>query len=150
MKILGARKPSVGFRLMDQTGILGIILPELQAMKGVDQRGDYHHKDVFYHTIQVIDNVADVTKTCVCASPRWCMTLPSPRPSVSWMALAGRSTVTMRLARACCRIFCRRLKLPTDLMKYAQKLIGCTCVLLRWPLRGYRFGDSAFDRTDRR
>jgi len=59
MKILACAKPSIGFRLMEETGILDIVLPEIAQLKGVDQVGNHRHKDVFYHTIQVLDNLAE-------------------------------------------------------------------------------------------
>ncbi|RMF63225.1 MAG: HDIG domain-containing protein, partial [Calditrichaeota bacterium] len=58
LKILAAAKPSTGFRLMDETGVLAVVFPEMLAMKGVEQIDGHHHKDVFFHTLQVLDNVA--------------------------------------------------------------------------------------------
>lgn len=57
-KIIMTKKPSTGFRLLEQTGLLNIILPELQKLKGVEQIEGKGHKDNFYHTIKVLDNVA--------------------------------------------------------------------------------------------
>ncbi len=57
-KILMSEKPSIGLNLLDQAGLLKQFLPEAESMKGVEQRKDFHHKDVFYHTLEVIDNVA--------------------------------------------------------------------------------------------
>jgi poly(A) polymerase len=57
-KILISDKPSVGLNLLDQTGLLQMILPEVVAMKGIEQKKKYHHKDVFYHTLEVLDNIA--------------------------------------------------------------------------------------------
>ncbi len=58
-KILLLDKPSAGLKLLDATGLLDHFLPEITAMKGTEQRGRYHHKDVFNHTLQVLDNVAE-------------------------------------------------------------------------------------------
>jgi len=57
-KILLTPKPSIGINLLDSCGLLSVFLPELVATKGVEQRRDYHHKDVFYHTLQVLDKIA--------------------------------------------------------------------------------------------
>ena len=57
-KIILSRKPSVGFNLLDKTGLLPRIFPELAALKGVEVKEGRGHKDVFYHTLQVLDNVA--------------------------------------------------------------------------------------------
>jgi tRNA nucleotidyltransferase/poly(A) polymerase len=61
-KILMSNKPSVGINLLDQCGLLTFFLPELIEMQGVEQRKSHHHKDVFYHTLQVLDNIAQFSK----------------------------------------------------------------------------------------
>ncbi len=60
-KIILSSKPSVGFKLLDETGILAIIFPELEALKGVENIEKFGHKDNFYHTLQVLDNIANGT-----------------------------------------------------------------------------------------
>jgi putative nucleotidyltransferase with HDIG domain len=57
-KILLADKPSDGLNLLDSSKLLQIFLPELLQTQGVEQRKEYHHKDVFYHTMQVLDQLA--------------------------------------------------------------------------------------------
>jgi putative nucleotidyltransferase with HDIG domain len=57
-KIVMSEKPSIGIDLLDSSGLLVNFLPEFTDMKGVEQRESHHHKDVFYHTLQVLDNVA--------------------------------------------------------------------------------------------
>jgi poly(A) polymerase len=57
-KIILAPTPSVGFKLLFDTGLLQIIFPEMVALQGVSMRENYGHKDNFYHTLQVLDNVA--------------------------------------------------------------------------------------------
>ncbi|MDQ1265097.1 MAG: poly(A) polymerase [Bacteroidota bacterium] len=58
LMILSSEKPSIGLNLLYLTGVLEIIFPDAAKMAGVEQRQDYHHKDVLYHTFEVIDNVA--------------------------------------------------------------------------------------------
>ena len=53
-----SRRPSVGWNLLDRTGLLEIIFPELAALKGVETKDGRGHKDIFSHTLQVLDNVA--------------------------------------------------------------------------------------------
>jgi len=57
-KILLSEKPSIGLNLMEQSGLMEIILPEFTDLKGVDKVKQYAHKDVFYHTLEVIDNIS--------------------------------------------------------------------------------------------
>ncbi|MCU7490037.1 MAG: CCA tRNA nucleotidyltransferase [Bacteroidota bacterium] len=61
LKILMSPKPSVGLKLLYETGIMRIIFPEIANLAGVDQRKDYHHKDVFLHTCTVVDNISEMT-----------------------------------------------------------------------------------------
>ena len=60
-KILMAPVPSVGFKLLHQTGLLHIILPELTALQGIEEVEGQTHKDNFYHTLEVVDNIAPNT-----------------------------------------------------------------------------------------
>ena len=59
-KIMLARRPSEGWLLLDKTGLLPLIFPELAALKGVETVDGRGHKDIFYHTLKVLDNVADI------------------------------------------------------------------------------------------
>lgn len=60
-KIMRASRPSIGWKLLLDTGLLKIILPELAAMHGVQVVNGRGHKDNFYHTVEVLDNVARAT-----------------------------------------------------------------------------------------
>ncbi len=57
-KIISAPVPSIGFELLEMTGLLEFIFPELHRLKGVDRVGQHAHKDNFAHTLKVLDNVA--------------------------------------------------------------------------------------------
>ena len=59
-KIMLSRRPSEGWILLDKTGLLPLIFPELTALKGIDVKEGRGHKDVFYHTLKVLDNVAEL------------------------------------------------------------------------------------------
>ena len=57
-KIVLSPRPSIGFELLEMTGLLKLVFPELDTLKGVERRGSHAHKDNFRHTLQVLDNVA--------------------------------------------------------------------------------------------
>ena len=60
-KILMSKVPSVGFKLLHQTGLVGLILPELTALQGIEEVEGQRHKDNFWHTLEVVDNIAKTT-----------------------------------------------------------------------------------------
>ncbi len=60
-KIMLSPKPSVGLRLFYETGLMQYFLPEVVALKGVDEVDGQLHKDNFYHTLQVVDNISETT-----------------------------------------------------------------------------------------
>ena len=60
-KILNSKQPSIGFALMNKTGLLPYILPELKALQGIEEIEGQRHKDNFWHTLEVVDNIAKTT-----------------------------------------------------------------------------------------
>ncbi len=61
LKILATDKPSIGLLILQETGLMKIVFPEIHAMYGMEQATGWHHKDVFYHTLQVVDNAAQLS-----------------------------------------------------------------------------------------
>lgn len=123
-KIILSRKPSVGFKLLFDSGLLENIFPELQKLHGVEIRNGIGHKDNFYHTIEVLDNVA-VSSFDLWL--RWAAIMhdiakpPTKRFVVDhgW-TFHGHEALGASMVP---RIF-KRLKLPLDKkMKYVQKLV---------------------------
>jgi putative nucleotidyltransferase with HDIG domain len=122
IKILLAQRPSRGFQLLDQAEILELIFPELVAMKGVEQRGGYHHKDVFQHTLMVVDNVAKVSDKLELRFAALVHDIGKPATKrfvegTGW-TFHGHDEIGARMLPA----ICQRLRLPNHLLEYAQKL----------------------------
>ena len=123
-KILMAKKPSVGFYLLDQTGLLEIILPQLVKLKGVESVEGKGHKENFSHTLQVLDNLAHKSDNLWL---RWSALLhdiakpntKSYEPGIGW-TFHGHDFVGGKMVP---RIF-QQLKMPlNEKMKYVQKMV---------------------------
>ena len=70
-KMLEADTPSIGFKMLEAAGVLEHFMPELQNLKGVDEVNGRDHKDNFYHTLDVVDNVAERTSGQPGEETRW-------------------------------------------------------------------------------
>ncbi len=123
-KIMLSRRPSVGWGLLDKTGLLNIIFPELSALKGVETKDGKGHKDIFRHTMQVLDSVSAKSDNLWL---RWAALLHDigkPRTK-SWDYSAGWTFHNHNYvgSKMIPRIFAR-MKLPqNEKMKYVMKLV---------------------------
>lgn len=123
-KILLSKKPSIGFYLLDQTGLLSLIFPQLSSLKGVEYVNSKGHKDNFIHSLRVLDNVCTVSDNLWL---RWAALLhdiakPLVKkyyPQHGW-TFHGHEFLGAKMIPD---IF-RELKLPlNEKMKYVQKLV---------------------------
>ncbi len=122
-KILKTAAPSVGLRLLYDTGVLEMVFPEIAAMAGVEQRNEHHHKDVFLHTCMVVDNIARTTDNVWLRFVALVHDIAKPKTKafkegIGW-TFHGHEEIGARMMKG---IF-RKLRLPLDRLPYVEKLV---------------------------
>jgi putative nucleotidyltransferase with HDIG domain len=124
---MASRRPSIGLGILFETGILDIIFPEVANLAGVDLVNigvqEFAHKDVFKHTLRVVDNAAEMTDNLWLRFAALLHDVAKPktkafREGYGW-TFYGHDIVGARWVQ---KIF-RRMKLPLDAAKYVEKLV---------------------------
>jgi len=144
LQILMTDKPSVGLELLHLSGVMQVIFPEISMLDGVDQRQDYHHKNVFYHTLMVVDNICKTTDDVWLRFAALVHDIAKPKTKklvdgIGW-TFHGHEEMGARMMKS---IF-RRMKLPMYKLEYVEKLVRMH--LRPIPISMDVVGDSAVRR----
>jgi len=123
LKILASPKPSVGLKLLFNSGVMKVVFPEIAVMGGVEQRKDFHHKDVFLHTCTVVDNISKHTDNIWLRFAALVHDIAKPNTKkfvegIGW-TFHGHEELGARMMK---RIF-RRMKLPMNKVHYVENLV---------------------------
>jgi len=123
MKMLSLKRPSLGFKLLGYSGFLKIILPELDSLSGIENQNGYLHKDVFLHTLKVVDNVAQKSDSLNLRFTALMHDIAKPLtkrflPESGW-TFYGHDELGSKMVKD----IVKRMKLPSSIGDYAQKLI---------------------------
>ncbi len=123
LKILSSPQPSVGLDLCYSTGILEVILPELAALAGVEPQQGYFHKDVFRHTLKVLDHLAAMSDSLPLRFAALMHDIGKPRTKKfitgSGWTFHGHEDVGARMVGG----IGKKMKLPNDFIDYASKIV---------------------------
>ncbi|MEJ2103062.1 MAG: CCA tRNA nucleotidyltransferase [Ignavibacteriaceae bacterium] len=123
LKILKSPKPSIGLTLLQKSKVMEVIFPEISKMIGVEQRDDYHHKDVFYHTLEVVDNISKKTDDVWLRFAALVHDIAKPKTKrfvkgIGW-TFHGHEELGARMMKS---IF-KRMKLPMGKLDYVERLV---------------------------
>ena len=123
LKILSSPKPSIGLKLLQRSEVMSIIFPQISKLEGVDQRKDFHHKEVFLHTCTVVDNISGNTDDVWLRFAALVHDIAKPQTKkfvdgTGW-TFHGHEDIGARMMN---KIF-HDLKLPLSKLNYVKKLV---------------------------
>lgn len=122
-KILLSPNPSTGLKLLESCGLLAHFFPEFLNTKGVDQKYEYHHKDVFYHTLQVIDQISKQTNDLKLRLSALMHDIAKPRTKrfaeESGWTFHGHEVVGEKMTD----VILKRMKYSNEIIQYVKKMV---------------------------
>ena len=122
IKILSTNKPSIGLIILQKTGLMKYVFPEINDMYGLEQTKEWHHKDIFYHTMQVVDNAAQLSDKMKLRFAALVHDIAKPKTrkvdSKKGYTFHGHDAVGERILNKVAKY----LKLPNELRDYLKKL----------------------------
>jgi putative nucleotidyltransferase with HDIG domain len=123
LKLLSSPQPSIGLKYMYSTGVMEIVCPEVAKLGGIDQRKDYHHKDVFLHTCEVVDNLAKISDNIWLRLAGLLHDIAKPNTKkfiegTGW-TFHGHEEIGARMTK----VIFYRMKLPLTKLEYVTNLI---------------------------
>jgi poly(A) polymerase len=124
IKILETDKPSIGLIILQQTGLMKYVFPEIDIMFGMEQPKEWHHKDIFYHTMQVVDNAAKLSEKMELRFAALVHDIGKPRTrrihKSKGFTFHGHDDVGSRMFHK----ISKRMKLSNELKDYLSKMIA--------------------------
>ena len=123
LKIMTSPRPSVGLLLLFETGLMEGVFPEVAQLAGVEQRMEYHHKDVLRHTLKVVDNIAEATENVWLRMAALLHDIAKPKTKafkegIGW-TFHGHEELGARMVK---QIF-RRMRFPLEHLPYVEGLV---------------------------
>ncbi|MFZ5432422.1 MAG: CCA tRNA nucleotidyltransferase [Calditrichota bacterium] len=124
LKLMAARKPSIGLRLLYLTGVMDVIFPEISKLSGVEQIGPHHHKDVFEHTLMVVDKISELTEDPILRLAALVHDIAKPKtkrfaPDAGW-TFHGHEDLGSRMVKS----IGKRMKLPEEATVKLSKIVA--------------------------
>jgi putative nucleotidyltransferase with HDIG domain len=122
IKTLKTKKPSVGLAILQKTGLMETVFPEIHVMYGMEQTSEWHHKDIFAHTLQVVDNAAELSDKMEIRFAALVHDIAKPNTrridKEKGYTFHGHDAIGERMLNK----VARRLKLSNTLKEYLKKL----------------------------
>ena len=123
IKILETDVPSIGLIILQQTGLMKYIFPEIDIMYGMEQPKEWHHKDIFFHTMQVVDNTAKLSNKMELRFAALMHDIGKPKTrrihKIKGFTFHGHDDLGSRMMQK----ISKRMKLSNDLRDYLSKMI---------------------------